>query len=413
MRQKTKAIQRFKSGLICSLSACLGVYLWGCQAVPGSPANPLSALVNRAMGILSPAQEISLKDAPHAIQFHLDAEGNGLVSSYTLASTEAQVIQNYRYQPTKKNLFFSQPFPTVLWEKPGKGTLFSLANDRIPGPGMVIPAVVDRRVYPLTLGKLTLDNYEATGKVELIEYLPARVELYATPRINEQGNGLYSGVVNTNKGYILAYIPIQNFQLQKNLVQLTETFQSKETPTAFFNSEQGLVIYKTEENTWKVKEIHQLKIQSQETTLASSPTYPQTEIDSKGNGSIALQTSENKWDIHTFKAFKRIKNELIEFKHPPNRTHQMVVFDGAGLLLSYNQSISLSSSAETNLELSYFAAGKVQRTQSLRFPHNGRFPYGVGMHINPQGQGLLAIGSSAKGAAEGKLHLFPIKDFGL
>jgi len=364
------------------------------------------------MGILSPAQEISLKDAPHVIQFHLDAEGNGLVSSYTLASTEAHVIQNYRYQPANPPLFFSKPTPTILWEKPGKGILFSLANDRL-APGMFVPTIRDRRIYPLTLGKLTLDNYEATGKAEFIDYLPARVELYATPRIDEQGNGLYSGVVNTEKGYILAYIPIQNFQLQKKLVQLTETFQSKETPTAFFNSEQGLVFYKTEENTWKVKEIHQLKIQSQETTLASSPTYPQIKIDSKGNGSIALQTSENKWDIHTFKAFKRLKNELIEFKHPPNRTHQMVVFDGSGLLLSYNQSISLSSSAETNLDLSYFAAGKVQRTQSLRFPHNGMFPYGVAMHLTPQGQGLLAIGSSAKGAAEGKIHLFPFKDFSL
>ncbi len=108
-----------------------------------------------------------------------------------------------------------------------------------------------------------------------------------------------------------------------------------------------------------------------------------------------------------------------------DRKHQMVVFADKGVIVSHNHMNSPSRPPDVELELSYFELAQkrggqevqkdaqVKSSQFLRFPLNGRFPHGLAMHLNPQGQGILAIGSSAKFAAESKLHLFPFKDFRL
>ncbi|MGE3728913.1 MAG: hypothetical protein AB7I41_25420, partial [Candidatus Sericytochromatia bacterium] len=383
--------------------------------------------VTRAKGLVSPAEESELYEMPVTLQFHLDAEGNGyLSSSSSITQAKAFVLQNYRYQPEKKALTFSGLTPIVIWQSPGMGEI--LFSEQHPIKQFDTDGPSSK---PLGWTRAKLKDFQLDSPTTTRDKTQIGQQLLASAQLDSQGNGAVSGVIKpylqqeTLHPYPLAYVSIQNFQLQNNLISLAEPIQSKQTPMAWFHTQAGLLLYQTEQAIWKLKAIKQEIIQSPEIDLGQSLTPPLAHLDQQGNGVIALQTSAYQWSLHRIEKYNWINSQKLEVKHRFDRKHQMVVFADKGVILSHNHMNWPSPSPDVELELSYFELAQkrgdqevqkdaqVKRSQFLRFPLNGRFPRGLTVHLTPQGQGLLAIGSSAKGAAEGKIHLFPIKDFGL
>jgi hypothetical protein len=383
--------------------------LLSCQ----DPVNsPLISSKSNTPGVLSASQEISLQKFPMQMQFLLDQTGNGFVSYSSADSSEFYKMQNYRYHAPQVPFSVSGLSPALLWQGIGDGELYFSYSSGFT----YIVIGDDDSNKKLRWGKVRIKDFHAVHEPVIIDYQQPGQTFVATPFVDAQGNGHLSGhlqpihpVSQAQDNYPLAYIPFQEYQLQKNLLRLSESISSYEPPLAWFTDEEGWVLYSPSFQHWSLKNIQKQKIQEPEIPLGQSLKTPLNKVDTQGNGFIAIQTTAKEWQIHSFKNFQRQTPYSLTFDHPPEYIHRLAVFENKGVLLSYP--FPLSSQGEVEVIFSYFEANKIQQTQKLRLSLSGGHHISVELHLNPQGQGLLGISTQQPKGEKPKILLYPIQNF--
>lgn len=375
---------------------------------------------------LSPKQVIRLDDADSFDRIEVDEFGNGLIFYSRAAQTKSLVLQNYLQQSDIQSLVSSESEPMVIWKKAGYGEILFLSSNPFVsrwGPGL--PS--DKKRTPLAFTLAQIKDYQVEGTPQHTDYQQTGVALLSPSlQLDNTGKGSLAGLlydynqvldrrsVEAQYTYRLACLNIQDFHFQSKLNSF-ETFESRDTPSVWLKDDEGLLLYKNEDNTWALKEIHNNKIADENLPISissegSEPPVPS--IDLQGNGFVVSQSAQQQFNLHTIENLKHIKSTRIEVPEDLHASKQWILHGEKGVLVSY---ASTRANAVKGLEITFSRIEdlKITRTYTYFYTFPVNAPESitdVSFKINAQGKGLLLMVTQPESLNRRHMYLFPIRD---